>query len=185
MAIIRIQKTDLATHTMDDIRRQHAILIANYAETEKEIWGENYERVSFQEYLQTIKEQNVFTAYIDNEVVGTISCIRESDSIYSFGLLAVDFNFKGKGVGRKLIEVVEKLAIDNGAKHMHLEILKPQSKMLPVKQQLAKWYERMGYHYVDTKTFLALKSDKIEKAKNLITPSVFDCYEKNLNYVSL
>jgi len=185
MAIISIQKTELNTISQKDLERQHELLIHAYAETEKEIWGENYVRISFQEYQKTIQEETVFTARLTDEVIGTLLLSDHGDKLFSFGLLAVDFSKKGLGVGRRLIETAEKTARELGGEVMSLEILRPKNQIVPFKDQLAKWYERQGYQFTFSKSFIELKPTKIEKAKELITEAVFDCYEKQLNSVSL
>ena len=67
---------------------------------------------------------------------------------------------------------------------MTLEVLKPKNQPVLFKEQLAEWYQRQGYQFAFSKSFLELKSAEIEKAKRLITEAVFDCYEKQLNSVS-
>ena len=160
---------------------QYNILIHAYKVTEREIWGENYVRIEVEEYKELIEKKIVFTAKLDNEAVGTILLLNNGNKTFSFGLLAVDFAKKGMGIGRKLIEAAENEAIRQGANRMVLEILKPENQYVAVKQQLAEWYERLGYNHFKTASFIDLKPDKIKKAKLLITPSVFDCYEKKLN----
>ena len=164
---------------------QYKILIAAYSQTEKEIWGENYVRISEEEYKELIEREYVFTAHLNGEVVGTILLSKQNETTFSFGLLAVDFSKKGLGIGRKLVSHAEQAALKLGAKEMTLEILKPKNQHAPFKQQLAEWYERQGYEYMYSADFLELKPTKIEKAKQLITPAVFDCYRKELSYDSL
>ena len=163
------------------IQRQHEILITAYAQTEEEIWGENYVRISEEEYKDLIEQQHVFTALLNDEVVGTILLSQHSDTTFSFGLLAVDFAKKGLGIGRKLVGHAEQVAFNLGATEMTLEILRPKNKSVPFKQQLAEWYQRQGYVFTHSADFLELKPTKTEKAKQLITPAVFDCYSKELS----
>jgi hypothetical protein len=63
---------------------------------------------------------------------------------------------------------------------MSIEILRPAAFELPFKTVLADWYSRLGYRKVATMTFLELRSEKVEKAKMLKVPAVFDVYEKSL-----
>lgn len=167
------------------LKKQYEILIQAYAETETEIWGENYVRISLNEYRELIENEMVFTAFLENELVGTLFLSDNGNCVFSFGLLAVDFSKKGFGIGRALIKTAEQTAIKLGGEVMALEILKPRNQSVPFKEQLAKWYQRQGYEFVFSKSFIELKPTKIEKAKELITDAVFDCYEKKLNSVSL
>ena len=64
---------------------------------------------------------------------------------------------------------------------MSIEILKPKNEAVPFKDQLGQWYQRLGYEFTGSKSFIELKPKKVEKAKKLITDVVFDCYEKKLN----
>lgn len=177
---VTIVETNINTISKNHLKQQYDVLTRAYAETEIEIWGENYVRISFEEYSEVVENEIVFTAFLNSEVVGTILLSKHDNNHYSFGLLAVDFNYKGLGIGRKLIEVAEQRARDLGGVKMTLEILKPQNQVIPFKEQLANWYQRLGYHYLFTKSFIELKPNRVEKAKLLITPSVFDCYEKDL-----
>ena len=180
MSNIIVEKTNLHTISREDLNRQHDLLVYAYAQTEREIWGENYVRIYLDEYKELIEKETVFTAWLDDEVVGTILLLNLGSRTFSFGLLAADFSKKGIGIGRKLVEAAEKEAVRQGASRMILEILKPENQFVPVKKQLADWYERLGYNHFKTASFIELKPDKIEKVKSLITPSVFDCYEKEL-----
>lgn len=176
---ITIVQTNLDTASKKHLKQQYDVLIRAYAETEIEIWGENYIRISFEEYKMVIEKEFVFSALLNDEVVGTILLSNHGKGHFSFGLLAVDFKHKGLGIGRKLIDKAEQKARNLGGIKMTLEILKPQNQIIPFKEQLADWYQRLGYHYLFTKSFIELKPNRVEKAKLLITPSVFDCYEKD------
>lgn len=185
MSEISIQRTRLNSISKSDLERQYELLIHAYAQTEKEIWGENYVRISFDEYRQSIEQEIVFTARFNDEVVGTLLLSSAGKGVFSFGLLAVDFSKKGFGIGRKLIESAEQKAVKCGGEVMTLEILKPKNECVDFKEQLAQWYQRQGYKFTFSKSFIELKPTKIEKSKQLITEAVFDCYEKKLNSVSL
>lgn len=162
------------------LNKAYEILIFAYAKTEVEIWGENYSRISRNEFEKLIQKEEVYFAFDNEKIAGCIHLNKISNDTYSFGLLAVDFNLKGKGVGSELIGFIEKIAQEKGGKRMLLEILKPAIEVLPTKKLLHEWYTRLGYTFNETMPFLALKQDKIEKAKELKVPAVFDCYSKNL-----
>jgi GNAT superfamily N-acetyltransferase len=179
--MISIVSSKYCLEDAKSFNNQYNLLIHAYKVTEKDIWGENYVRIEVEEYKELIEKEIVFTAKLDDEIVGTILLSNHGNQTFSFGLLAADFSKKGMGIGRKLIEAVENEAIRQGANKMVLEILKPENQFVAVKQQLAAWYERLGYSHLKTVSFIDLKPDKSEKAKLLITPSVFDCYEKKLN----
>lgn len=175
--MIKKATLSLPKKTIDDA---YAILIYAYAQTETEIWGENYIRISRKEYEDLIQLGEVFFSFKDNRVNGCIQVKSIDGKIFSFGLLAVDFSQKGKGIGKNLIEFTENHALQNGAEKMILEILKPADFEVPFKLFLHKWYLELGYKYTHTISFLDLKQEKVEKAKQLKVPAVFDCYSKKL-----
>ena len=180
--MLSIEQTKLHTISSSSFQHQYELLINAYAQTEKEIWGENYVRISEEEYKELIDREYVFTALLNDEVVGTIFLSQQSETTFSFGLLAVDFSKKGLGIGRKLVHHAELEAMKLGATEMTLEILRTKNQQVPFKQQLAEWYERQGYKFTQSADFLELKPTKIEKAKQLIAPAVFDCYRKELSH---
>ncbi len=171
-----------ATLSLDKktLDRAYEILIYAYAQTEVEVWGENYSRISRNEYDELIQKGEIYFSFDDESVNGCIQISSIDDKTFSFGLLAADFNQKGKGIGRELIAFVENIARDNGGEKMILEILKPAKIEVEFKTILHNWYTRLGYKYEETIGFLELKTEKVEKAKQLKVPSVFDCYSKKL-----
>lgn len=178
--MIKLESAIIDRMTQPEIIRTHEILCHAYAVTEIEIWGENYLRISLEEFIELIRKGEVILARIDNKIVGSIHTFKLGADAFSFGLLSVDFAQKGKGIGRKLILEAEKRAIDSGATFMELEILKPRDTEVPIKKVLHDWYLRLGYVYTETFSFIERKPDKHEKAKKLIAPAVFDCYRKRL-----
>ncbi|HIP33045.1 MAG TPA: N-acetyltransferase [Crocinitomicaceae bacterium] len=164
----------------EEFNTMYSILINAYAQAELEIWGENYFRISKEEYQILIEKKEVFFAKKDNVIVGCIHFHKIITETYSFGLLAVDFNYKGLGIGRVLINHVENIAKNNGAQYMELVILKAKNFDIENKTILKNWYQRLGYGYKSSHTFLEIEPKRIEKSKKLITPSIFDFYRKNL-----
>ena len=164
-----------------DLGRAYDILIYAYAQTEIEIWGENYARISKDDFKKIVESKEMFFAYKNEQVVGCVRLLRVNAKTCSFGLLSVDFSVKGQGIGRKLVETVEKEAILFGAKFMDIEILKAKDIRVQSKIDLHNWYTRLGYEYFGTDSFVSLKPAESEKAKKLINPSEFDQYRKTLN----
>lgn len=178
--MVKTELANIRTLSVADIERMHALLIYAYAITEVEIWGENYVRMNLQEFVELIQKKEIILARLEEEIVGSIHVYPLSTESYAFGLLSADFNKKGRGIGRALINAAEKQAKEMGAKKMELEILKPQDFEVSVKVALHDWYSRLGYRFKEAKLFEDRKPDKAEKALKLKVPSVFDCYEKDL-----
>lgn len=176
MEIRKVKRQD----AIKDIQRLYDIMIEGYKVTEVEIWGEEYKRMLPDEFNEVISKEELFGAWLDGVPVGSIHAYKLNEQTFAFGLFSVDFNYKGKNIGRKLIETVESHAKNNGANFMELEILRLKEKALGVKQHLHEWYVRLGYELISTTDFINRKPDKAEKAKNFIAPSVFDCYRKVL-----
>ncbi len=174
-----IKKATLSL-SIKTIDKAYSILINAYAQTESEIWGENYVRISREEYEGLIDKGEIFFSFKDKQVNGCIQITNPEEKVFSFGLLAIDFTQKGEGIGKKLILFAEEYALKNGGNKMILEILKPRDFEVPFKIFLHQWYSDLGYQYEKTISFLGLKTEKIEKAKQLKVPAVFDCYSKNL-----
>lgn len=164
----------------DEIRRLYEIMIHGYAVTEAEVWGPNYTRMPFNEFLETISKGELYVARLNDLVVGSIQVRPLSDDTYVFGLLSADFDQSGKGIGRALIQTAEDHARKAGAKKMQLEILRPLDMDIPFKDVLKQWYEGMGYRLENSMSFIERKPHRQEKAKKLIRPSIFDCYLKDL-----
>jgi len=147
-----------------------------YAVTEVRIWGENYQRMSLEDFISVIQKGEMIGAWMDDEPVGSIHTYRISENTFAFGLFSVDFAFNGRGVGRKLIEAAERKARNEGAQFMELEILKPENENLEVKEVLRAWYQRLWYHLTETMSFIKRTPAKKAYAKLFIPRCVFDCY---------
>lgn len=179
--ILRIEIADPLRMSPAEIARTYGLMIEAYAETESEIWGENYVRMPAEEYYVLIEKGEVLLARLQGEIVGTIWVHPLRKKEFGFGLLAADFAHKGLGIGRALIAAAEEFARTRGGRQMVIEILRPADFELPFKTVLADWYIRLGYQPAGTVSFLTLRSEKVEKAKLLKVPSVFDMYTKALH----
>lgn len=170
-----------AEDSKNHIQRFYDIMIHGYAVTEVEIWGTEYKRMFSDEFEAIVSKGELLGAWIDDIPVGSIHVYSLSEKTFAFGLFSVDFDFKGKDIGRKLIEAAEEHARKKGADFMELEILRLKNKELEVKRRLNDWYVRLGYELISTTDFVDRKPDKAEKVKNFIAPSVFDFFRKSLN----
>jgi GNAT superfamily N-acetyltransferase len=56
----------------------------------------------------------------------------------SFGLLSVDPDFQGLGLGRRMVAVAEALCEAMGCRRMGLRVVN-------IREELAPWYRRLGY----------------------------------------
>jgi GNAT superfamily N-acetyltransferase len=169
-------------HQLSDKEQQklYELVVHAYAETEKEIWGDHYVRIEQNEFLNLLEKGELLIAKYEGEIVGSIHFYLVDQNTYGFGLLNVDFNHLGKGIGQKLIKAAEEEAKNRGAKQMKLDILRPLDVKAPFKDWLATYYRSLGYRHIKTIGFLEIEPLLTEKFEKMVNPSVFDQYLKEL-----
>lgn len=96
--------------TETEIKNLYNLMINAYAQTESEIWSENYKRLSLEEYEQVLQNGDVYIALEDNLIVGSISVYHVTDDTFGFGLLNTDFDQLGKGIDSLLVSAAEEHA---------------------------------------------------------------------------
>ena len=165
--------------TNDQLDQLYDIIVKAYATTEKEIWGENYVRIDRETFDLYVQQDQVLVAFIEGRVVGGIRYFHLRDNTWSFSLLGADFGFKGKGIGRALIEAVEDQVKLKGGGRVHIEVLRATNVDIESKKILDAWYKKMGYDLVKTVDVFEVYNDADKWAK-LVNPSEFDCYLKEL-----
>ena len=87
---------------------------------------------------------NAFLVAIAEEskkVVGCISYREISPNTVEMHRCSVDSNCRGLGIGKKLVQALEKKAIENGYEHMYLETSTPQVGAW-------KMYEKCGFQFL-------------------------------------
>jgi len=160
------------------IEKVHDIMCIAYEKTEEEIWGENYVRLFLEDYTKLILEGNIFVAYLNDVIVGSIHIYQKDKQTYTFSLLSTDFNYGGQGIGTALINRVEAEALKNGANQVKMEILRVKDINVPHKVRLHNYYKRLGYNYTHSEDCACIIPDW--KYKLLVAPSNFDFYCKKL-----
>lgn len=70
---------------------------------------------------------------------------RRGDAAY-FGMLSVDPDLQGMGLGTRLVRIAEALAEALGATHMTMRIIN-------LREELARWYKGLGYREVGTSPY--------------------------------
>lgn len=180
LGMLKVERASRQSLREKEIMVLYKIMIEAYSRTEKEIWGENYVRIPYDEFVALMDVGEIYYAQWDNQLVGSIHVFRQTSDQYSFGILSAEVTLKNRGIGRALIDCAEEVARENHSKTMQIEILRPEHFVLAEKEKLKSWYQRLGYELVSTQSFVDLKPDKAEKAKRLIVPTVFDVYRKQL-----
>jgi GNAT superfamily N-acetyltransferase len=92
-----------------------------------------------------------FVAQLDSRLVGTVTVYQpEPDEhcelyrrpgVWHFGQFGVEPSLQGRGVGRSLLEAVERHALANGATEIALDTAEPAADLIAL-------YERWGYRTV-------------------------------------
>ncbi len=177
--MLKIIPTSERSLSTEEIVQVHEIMRIAYEVTEEEIWGKNYIRLFIEDYTTLIEEGNIFVAYLDDVIVGSVHVYRKDESTYTFSLLSSDFKFGGQGIGTALINRVEHEARKYHATHIKMEILRLKDVDIPHKIRLHQYYEKLGYNYTHSEDCSCLIPDW--KYKLLIQKSNFDFYSKKLN----
>jgi GNAT superfamily N-acetyltransferase len=163
--------------TETDFQKLYSIIIKAYADTEDQMWGQNYVRVPEYLFREYVEKDQVLAAFMNGEVVGGLRYYETEPGIFSFGLFGADFSKSRMGIGRALIERVEAEAQKKQARQIRIEILRPRNFEIPIKTILAHWYQRLGYMYTGTTEF---EVEFPERAKGILVPCNFDYYTKEL-----
>lgn len=116
-----------------------------YLVSEAKIWLDGHQRITPERMDEVVADGELLIAEKDNQIAGCIHLERKSDQVYRFKMLVANPKFKGTGVGSLLVGFAEKIAKENGAKRMQLELLVPTEFILDDKVFLEKWYTRIGY----------------------------------------
>lgn len=177
--MLKIKSTAQYNLAPEEFESLYKIIIEAYEQTEKEVWGDHYIRVSKDRFQSLVDKGEILVAFLKEEIVGGVHCLKLDKDAYSFSLLGADFNQSGKGIGKALIKAVEQVAYTQGAKEIRIEVLRAENIEVESKIRLGQWYNRLGYPFVKTIDVFEVYNDA-EKWSKLVNPSVFDCYLKVL-----
>ena len=178
MPMLQIIPTYEKELTASQTKEAHEILRIAYAVTEKEIWGDNYDRLFLEDFTKIVKSGDIFVAYLNDQIVGSVHIYASDKDTYRFSLLSVDFKHGGNGIGTALIKRAEEEALKHGAKQIKIEILRVKNVDVPHKLRLHQYYQRLGYVHTGSEDCSCLIPDW--KYELLVAPSDFDFYCKKL-----
>jgi GNAT superfamily N-acetyltransferase len=88
----------------------------------------------------------------DRGLVGSVRFHDVAPDTSEFGLLVAARDQRGVGIGRALLDEVERRSRDRGLDAVQLELLVPRGWSHPSKEFLEQWYGRRGYRLVRTTT---------------------------------
>ncbi|KAF5667153.1 acetylornithine deacetylase [Fusarium heterosporum] len=128
-----------------------------YTKAERDIFIPSYKRTSAAEIAQFIRNSQLAVAYLasNSTPIGCVFVKLITPDLGAFGMLALDTNYQGGGMGRQLTTFAEDECRRRGCTRMQLEILEPQTFHHEGKAILMRWYMRMGYKLVKLATAAA------------------------------
>jgi GNAT superfamily N-acetyltransferase len=122
------------------------------------------ERIDLTETLQHFEKGTFLLAESNGILVGANYVELRGDAGY-FGLLSVDPDWQGHGLGRELIEQAEDFCREAGCSLMQIRVLNHRTELPP-------FYEKLGYHVSGT--------EEVEQVPSAKLPYHFIVMEKKL-----
>jgi ribosomal protein S18 acetylase RimI-like enzyme len=102
------------------------------------------ERTSVAEILSLLERDTFLVAEQEGRIAGAVD-VRTSGAVGYFGMLAVDAEMSGAGLGRALLEAAEEHCRQAGCSTMTLSTGEDRKEIIP-------WYERLGYRVTSVET---------------------------------
>lgn len=137
-----------------DLSNEIANLINQvYAVAEVDFWKEGHLRTNPDQILKLVNQGKIMTAIMDGKLVGVVQVRIFDDNIGWFGMLATDEAYRGKGIGRGLLNHAEAFVKDHGCTTMQCEVLVPATGQIEDKVVLSDWYTRSGYRHISSGNF--------------------------------
>ena len=163
----------------DDVLVEDLVRLINlaYAVGEAGLWLEGATRTAHSEIAEAIRSGGMLAATVDSSLVGCAYVRPLEAEAADLGLLAVDPERWGGGVGRDLVHAAEELMRSRGATTMQLELLVPKEWVHPEKVRLRAWYTRLGYQIARSAPFDEIAA---HLAPQLATPCEFLIFHKPL-----
>lgn len=105
----------------------------------------------------------------DEKIVGCVNLQKQNDKIY-LGMLTVNPELQGGGVGKRLLKASEDYAKENGCTKIYMTVIS-------LRKELIAWYERQGYHVTGEKKPFPMNDPKFGLPKTQLD---FIVMEKNI-----
>jgi GNAT superfamily N-acetyltransferase len=136
----------------------HDLVNAAYSVTERGLWVRDIPRVTPDDVASAISSGRTAIAVDDGRLTGTVRTRMLDAATGWLGVLAVDVDAAGSGLGRQLVAFAEQRSAALGARTMCLEMLVPDNGH-PHTDRLAAWYGRLGYREVDRRSLAEFDPD--------------------------
>ena len=121
-------------------------------------------RIDLAETLEHFDKGKFILAEDDGAIAGCNYVELRGDAGY-FGLLSVEPNYQGRGLGRILIEQAEEFCREAGCSLMQIRVLNHRTELPP-------FYEKVGYHVA--------RLEEVEQVPSARMPYHFIVMEKKL-----
>jgi len=145
---------------------------------ESGLWREGTTRTTSAELAALIAAHEVVVARRDGQIVGSVQVHDVCADVSEFGMLVADPGQRGTGIGRTLVDFVERSGRERGLRAIRLELLLPRAWRHPTKEFLKSWYGRRGYRVVRTGSLVETHPHLVPL---LATPCDLVFYEKPLS----
>jgi GNAT superfamily N-acetyltransferase len=161
----------------DSVTRLSDLINEVYDEAESGMWKRKGTRTNRDEVERLLRAHALILAEIEGVLVGSVNVNVMSDGIGEFGMLVVDRNYRGEGIGSALVKHAERWACEHACHTMRLEILTPRHWTHPSKEFLRQWYARIGYEPQTTEPFESMYPELVAE---LATKCDFTVRHKSL-----
>ena len=123
-----------------------------YAVAERGLWQNGAGRTTPTEIRDLVAAGEIAVATAsDGPIVGCVRVRQAESDADEFGMLVAAPDRRGTGIGRALLDFVERCARDRGRRAVRLELLVPRHGSHPDKEFLKAWYGRRGYRRIGTR----------------------------------
>jgi GNAT superfamily N-acetyltransferase len=148
-----------------------------YVTAESGLWREGATRTTTAELAELIRARQIAVATRHGHIVGSVRIHDVSDDTSEFGILVAAPDERSTGVGRALLDFVERHSRERGLRAIRLELLVPRGWLHPSKEFLKGWYGRSGYRIIHTGS---IDDAYPHLAPLLATPCNLEIHEKPL-----
>ncbi len=147
-----------------------------YRAAQSEIFSAPSPRISETDCANLILAHELVIVRCGESLVGAVRVATVDDRTRFFGLLAVAPEWSSKGVGRMLLDTIERDAARAGVRTMALDLLMPDPATAH-QSRLRDWYESRGYVATSSRSFAEVEP---EAARELRYPTQLIRYLKNI-----